>query len=68
MAKKGDGKKKAGGYYDSIDTAIRGVKLSEHFSKTAPLLDRCVLMRSITHSIVSEHAAAACAVKSPPEG
>src|SRR6188474_3534591 len=56
---RGDGKKKAGGYYGSIDTAIRGVKLSEHFSKTAPLLDRCVLMRSITHSIVSEHAAAA---------
>lgn len=56
---RGDGKKKAGSYYDSIDTAIRGVKLSEHLSKTAPLLDRCVVIRSITHSIVSEHAAAA---------
>jgi len=56
---KGDGKKKAGSYYGSIDTAIRGVQLSEHMPKTAPLLDRCVVMRSITHSIVSEHAAAA---------
>ncbi|MBL8238453.1 MAG: DUF1501 domain-containing protein [Bryobacterales bacterium] len=56
---RGDGKKKAGSYYDSIDTAIKGVKVAEHLSKTAPLLDRCVLMRSITHSIVSEHAAAA---------
>ncbi len=56
---RGDGKKKAGSYYDSIDTAIRGVKLSEHMPKTAPLMDRCVVMRSITHSIVSEHAAAA---------
>lgn len=57
--RRGDGKKVAGSAYDSIDTAIRGVKLSEHMPKTAPLLDRCVVMRSITHSIVSEHAAAA---------
>lgn len=57
--RRGDGKKVAGSYYDSIDTAVRGVKVTEHLSKTAPLLDRCVVMRSITHSIVSEHAAAA---------
>jgi len=57
--RKGDGKKVAGSYYDSIDTAVRGVKLSEHMPKTALLLDRCIVMRSITHSIVSEHAAAA---------
>lgn len=56
---RGDGKKKAGSYYDSIDTAIRGVRVTEHLSRTAPLLDRCVVMRTITHSIVSEHAAAA---------
>ncbi|MFN0103850.1 MAG: DUF1501 domain-containing protein [Bryobacteraceae bacterium] len=56
---RGDGKKKAGSYYGAIDTAIRGVKMCEHLSKTAPLLDRCVVMRTITHSIVSEHAAAA---------
>jgi hypothetical protein len=57
--RRGDGKKQAGSYYDSVDTVIRGVKVSEHLSKSAPLMDRCVLMRSITHSIVSEHAAAA---------
>ena len=56
---RGDGKKKAGSYYDSIGTAIPDVQVTEHLSKTAPLLDRCVVMRSITHSIVSEHAAAA---------
>ncbi|MBI2684844.1 MAG: DUF1501 domain-containing protein [Acidobacteria bacterium] len=56
---RGDGKKQAGSYYDAIDTAIRGVRVCEHLSKSAPLLDRCVLMRTITHSIVSEHAAAA---------
>lgn len=57
--RRGDGKKQAGAYYGSIDTAVQGVQVSEHLSKTAPLLDRCALMRSVTHSIVSEHAAAA---------
>lgn len=55
---KGDGKKKAGSYYDSIDTAVAGVKLCEHLSKTAKLLDRCILLRSLNHNVVDEHAAA----------
>src|SRR6185503_5217168 len=55
---KGDGRKKAGSYYDSIDTAIPGVKVCEHLRRTAPLLDRCVPIRSLTHDIVSEHGAA----------
>ncbi len=56
---RGDGKKIAGSYYDSIPTAIRGVEVCEHLKHSAPLLDRAVLLRSITHDIKSEHAAAA---------
>src|SRR6185295_11406212 len=55
---RGDGKKQAGCYYDAIDTAIRGEKVCEHLKHTAPLLDRCVIVRSLTHEIVSEHGAA----------
>src|SRR5437870_6110470 len=56
--RKGDGKKNAGSYYDSIDTAIRGVRVCEHLKRTAPLLDPRVPIRSLTHDIVSEHGAA----------
>jgi len=56
---KGDGKKKPGSYYEPIGTAIRGEKVCEHLSKTAPLLDRAVIVRSISHGISAEHAAAA---------
>lgn len=56
---RGDGKKKAGSYYDSIDTAIPGVRVCEHLKRTAPLLDRCALLRTLSHDIISEHAAAA---------
>ncbi|MBM3459077.1 MAG: DUF1501 domain-containing protein, partial [Armatimonadetes bacterium] len=56
---RGDGKKKPGSYYDSIPTAIPGARVCQHLARTAPLLDRCVLVRSLTHEIVNEHAAAA---------
>src|SRR5258706_2221936 len=52
---KGDGRKNAGSYYAAIDSAIRGVKVCEHLKRTAPLLDRCAPIRSLTHDIVSEH-------------
>jgi hypothetical protein len=55
---RGDGKKKPGSYYDPIPTAIRGASVCEHLSRTAPLLDRCVLVRSLHHDVVDEHAAA----------
>jgi hypothetical protein len=55
---RGDGKKKAGSYYDAIDTAISGVRVCEHLKRSAPLMDRCVLVRTVSHSIVSEHGAA----------
>lgn len=56
---KGDGKKKAGSYYDSIETSARGIKVTEHLKRTARVMDRVVPIRSISHGISGEHAAAA---------
>jgi hypothetical protein len=53
--RKGDGKKVAGSAYDSIETAISGVKLCEHLPRTAALLDRCVLVRTLNHRVIDEH-------------
>ncbi len=55
----GDGKKIAGSYYKSINTAIKGEQVCEHLHRTAPLMDRAITVRSITHDISGEHAAAA---------
>src|SRR5262245_25661249 len=55
---RGDGKKRAGSYYESINTAIPGVQVCQHLKRTAPLLDRCVLIRTIHHDISGEHGAA----------
>jgi Protein of unknown function (DUF1501) len=56
--RRGDGKQMAGSYYDAVDTAISGVHVCEHLRRTAAVLDRCVLVRSIFHKSVDEHAAA----------
>ncbi|MFM1802672.1 MAG: hypothetical protein RJA81_2024 [Planctomycetota bacterium] len=56
--KQGDLKKKAGSAYKSIDTAISGVQLCEYLPRTARLLDRCVLIRTLNHQVIDEHAAA----------
>jgi hypothetical protein len=56
--RKGDGKQKAGSAYDPIDTAIRDVKVCEHLKKSAAILDRMVLVRTLTHDVIDEHAAA----------
>ena len=55
--RRGDGRKKPGSYYDPIATAIPGVQVTEHLKRTAPLLDRAVLIRTVNHEI-SDHAAA----------
>ncbi|HIG31085.1 MAG TPA: DUF1501 domain-containing protein [Verrucomicrobiales bacterium] len=55
---RGDGKKKAGSYYASIETAIPGENVCEHLKHTAPLLDRCVLLRTVSHDIEAQHGAA----------
>jgi hypothetical protein len=64
------GPKDPGSYYRSIPTEIRGVRVSEHLGRTAPLLDRCVLLRTVHHTVVDEHAAATnrLHVGRPPTG
>src|SRR5439155_2428653 len=56
---KGDGARKPGSYYESIPTAIPGARVCEHLKHTADLLDRAVVVRSLHHTISSEHGAAA---------
>ncbi|MDV6032443.1 MAG: DUF1501 domain-containing protein [Phycisphaera sp. RhM] len=57
--RKGDpSKKQAGSYYESIDTAVEGVRVCEHLSKLAPLMDRVTAVRSVHHEMIDEHAAA----------
>lgn len=55
----GDPEKKiAGSAYPAINTAVKGVQLCEHFKETANILDRFVLLRTVNHGIIDEHAAA----------
>lgn len=57
--RKGDPKtRKAGAYYDSIDTAVPGVQLCEHLKTLAPLMDRVTAVRTVNHESIDEHAAA----------
>ena len=41
------------GEFSPIDTAVPGVQICEHLPYTAKILDRCVLLRSLQHSIVA---------------
>ncbi|MCB1224647.1 MAG: DUF1501 domain-containing protein, partial [Verrucomicrobiales bacterium] len=50
--------KKAGSYYDAIDTAVPGVKLCEHLKYLAPLMERVTAVRTVNHNVIDEHAAA----------
>ncbi len=52
------GRMDPGSYYPAVDTAIPGVQLCEHLSRTAKLLDRCAVVRTLNHNVVDEHAAA----------
>ena len=52
------GRQDPGSYYAAVDTAIPGVQLCEHLSRTAKLLDRCAVVRTLNHNVVDEHAAA----------
>lgn len=57
---RGDAKaKKAGSYYDAIDTAVPGVKVCEHLPNTARFMDRITALRTLHHDVIDEHAAAA---------
>jgi hypothetical protein len=50
--------KKAGSYYDAIDTAVPGVQVCEHLRQLAPLMDRVTAVRTVHHDVIDEHAAA----------
>lgn len=57
--RKGDPKKKlSGSYYDSIETAVPGVRVCEHLRQLAPLMDHVTAVRSVHHEMIDEHAAA----------
>ncbi len=57
--RRGDPKaKKAGSYYDSIETAVKDVMVCEHLKQLAPLMDRVTAVRSVNHGVIDEHAAA----------
>lgn len=56
--RKGDGRKVAGSAYASIPTAIKGDSVCEHLRHSAPQLDKAVLLRTVHHDVVDEHAAA----------
>ncbi len=56
---KGDSQaKKAGAYYGSIATAVPDVRVCEHLSGLAPLMDRVTAVRTVHHDVIDEHAAA----------
>ncbi|MBA4065045.1 MAG: DUF1501 domain-containing protein [Isosphaera sp.] len=48
--------KKAGSLYDSIPTAVPGVRVCEHLRKTADVMDRVTAVRTVNHKVVDEHA------------
>jgi hypothetical protein len=55
----GDAKSKpsrSGSYYTSIETAVPGVRVTEHLAQTAKLMDRVTAVRTVNHRVVDEHA------------
>lgn len=47
---------KPGSLYKSIDTAVPGVRVTEHLSKSAKVMDRMTIMRTVNHHVIDEHA------------
>ncbi len=45
-----------GSYYASIETAVPGVRVTEHLAKTARVMDRVTAVRTVNHRVVDEHA------------
>ncbi|TWU07487.1 DUF1501 domain-containing protein [Stieleria varia] len=55
----GDAKaRKAGSYYPAIDTAVPGVQVCQHLSRTAKMMEHVTALRTVGHDVVDEHAAA----------
>ncbi len=57
--RKGDAVKRiAGSYYDPIPTAVTGVQVCEHLPRSARIMDRLSVIRTVNHNTINEHAAA----------
>lgn len=41
------------GEFKPVETSVRGVRICEHLARTAKVMDRCVLVRSVHHSIAA---------------
>ena len=50
--------KRPGSEYPSIATSVPGVRVCEHLSGCAPLMDRLTVVRSVHHDVIDEHGAA----------
>ncbi len=48
--------KKPGSEYDSIETAVPGLRFTEHLSRSAKLAERLTVVRSVNHHVIDEHA------------
>ncbi len=55
---RGDGLKKPGCFYDTIETAIPGTRFCEHLPRLAKIADRLIPVRTVNHNVIDEHAAA----------
>jgi hypothetical protein len=55
---RGDGKKVAGCYYDTIETAIPGALFCEHLPNLARRGEFLAPVRTVHHNVIDEHAAA----------
>ncbi len=50
--------REAGSAYESIPTAVSGVRVCRHLPRTANIMDRLTAVRTVHHDVINEHAAA----------
>ncbi len=48
--------KKPGSLYASTETAVPGVRVCEHLRRSARLMERMTIVRSVNHHVIDEHA------------
>lgn len=48
--------KVAGSEYESVETAVPGVRFCEHLGSTAKVADRLTAVRTVNHHVIDEHA------------
>ncbi len=49
-------KKVPGSIYGTVDTAVPGVRFTEHLGRTARVAERLTVMRTVNHHVIDEHA------------